>query len=57
MVGAGSFGTALAVLLDRAGVRTTLVCRTEEQARTLERERENRRYLAGVQLPGPIRLR
>jgi glycerol-3-phosphate dehydrogenase (NAD(P)+) len=35
VVGAGSFGTAVAVLLVRAGLRTTLLCRTEEQARLL----------------------
>ncbi|MFL5896213.1 MAG: NAD(P)H-dependent glycerol-3-phosphate dehydrogenase [Thermoleophilaceae bacterium] len=57
VVGAGSFGTAVAVLLERAGVRTALVCRTEEQARQIEQERENRRYLPGVQLPGGLRLR
>ena len=32
VVGAGSFGTAVAILLERAGVRTTLLCRTPEQA-------------------------
>lgn len=57
VVGAGSFGTAVAVLLDRAGVRTTLVCRTEEQARELDRTRQNERYLKGVELPGGLRFR
>src|ERR687892_558544 len=32
VVGAGSFGTAVAVLLERAGMRTTLLCRTPELA-------------------------
>ena len=32
VIGAGSFGTAVALLLERAGVRTTLLCRTAEQA-------------------------
>lgn len=57
MVGAGSFGTALAVLLERAGVRTTLLCRTREQAEELERTRENSRYLPGVQLPSGLKVR
>ncbi len=56
VVGAGSFGTAVAVLLERAGVRTTLLCRTAEQAQRLESERENARYLPGVELSGHIRF-
>jgi glycerol-3-phosphate dehydrogenase (NAD(P)+) len=57
VVGAGSFGTAVAVLLERAGVRTTLLCRTSEQAEELERVRENTRYLEGVRLPGSLKVR
>ncbi|GAH40673.1 unnamed protein product, partial [marine sediment metagenome] len=41
MLGAGSFGTAVALLLERAGVRTTLLCRTGEQAGRLGEAREN----------------
>ncbi len=56
VIGAGSFGTALAVLLARGGLRTTLQTRTAEQARTLEEQRENRTYLAGVELPAQLRI-
>ena len=56
MIGAGSFGTALAVLLARAGLRTTLQTRTAEQAALIDRERENRRYLPGVELPSQLRI-
>jgi glycerol-3-phosphate dehydrogenase (NAD(P)+) len=56
VIGAGSFGTALAVLLARGGLRTTLQTRTAEQARELEAERENRRYLPGVELPPQLRV-
>lgn len=56
VIGAGSFGTALAVLLARGGVRTTLQTRTAEQAGVLASERENRRYLASVELPTQLRL-
>lgn len=56
MIGAGSFGTALAVLLARGGLRTTLQTRTPEQAQTLERERENAVYLPGVELPPQLRI-
>jgi glycerol-3-phosphate dehydrogenase (NAD(P)+) len=56
VVGAGSFGTALAVLLSRGGLRTVLQTRTEEQARLIEAERENRVYLPGVELPSSLRI-
>ena len=57
MVGAGSFGTAVAVLLMRAGLRTALLCRTAEQAEELARSRHNERYLPGVELPRDLRVR
>jgi glycerol-3-phosphate dehydrogenase (NAD(P)+) len=56
VIGAGSFGTAVAVLLVRGGFRTTLQTRSEEQARRLAEERENREYLAGVELPAALRI-
>ncbi len=56
VIGAGSFGTALAVLLARGGLRTTLQARTAEQATDLEKERENRVYLPGVELPTQLRI-
>jgi glycerol-3-phosphate dehydrogenase (NAD(P)+) len=56
-VGAGSFGTAVAVLLVRAGLRTALLCRTAEQAETLAESRHNERYLPGVELPRELRVR
>ena len=56
MIGAGSFGTAVAVLLARGGLRTTLQTRTAEQARLLSDERENRIYLSGVELPRELRI-
>jgi|HubBroStandDraft_3_1064219.scaffolds.fasta_scaffold63213_1 glycerol-3-phosphate dehydrogenase (NAD(P)+) len=56
VIGAGSFGTALAVLLQRGGLRTTLQTRTAEQAALVDRERENRRYLPGVELPSQLRI-
>jgi glycerol-3-phosphate dehydrogenase (NAD(P)+) len=56
VIGAGSFGTALAVLLSRGGLRTTLQTRTAEQATLIESEHENRRYLPGVELPGSLRV-
>jgi glycerol-3-phosphate dehydrogenase (NAD(P)+) len=57
VVGGGSFGTAVALLLERAGVRTTLLCRTADQARALTDARENRRYLPGIVLPPTLKVR
>ncbi len=56
VIGAGSFGTALAVVLARGGLRTTLQAHTAEQAQQLEAERENRVYLPGVELPAQLRV-
>jgi glycerol-3-phosphate dehydrogenase (NAD(P)+) len=56
VIGGGSFGTALSVVLARGGLRTTLQTRTAEQAAALERERENREYLPGVELPAHLRI-
>src|SRR5436305_4328485 len=55
VVGAGSWGTALACALARAGLQVDLGCRTAEQAAQLQWERENARYLPGVPLPDAVR--
>jgi glycerol-3-phosphate dehydrogenase (NAD(P)+) len=47
----------VALLLERAGVRTTLLCRTPEQADELARTRDNERYLPGVPLPQGLKVR
>jgi 1-acyl-sn-glycerol-3-phosphate acyltransferase len=57
VIGAGSWGTAVAVLLARGGLDVQLGTRTGEQAAELNAARENRRYLAGVALPGSLRVR
>src|SRR5579862_4899757 len=56
VIGAGSFGTAVAVLLARGGMRTTLQTRTAEQAAALNESRENTTYLPGVELPRELRI-
>ncbi len=56
VVGAGSFGTAVAVLLARGGFRTTLQTRTPQQAAELTAARANERYLPGVPLPDELRI-
>src|SRR5437763_11349726 len=56
VIGAGSFGTAVAVLLARGGLRTTLQTRVPKQAARLIEDRENRAYLPGVELPRELRI-
>lgn len=56
VIGAGSFGTAVAVLLARGGFRTTLQTRTAEQAERLEADRENVAYLPEVAFPKELRV-
>lgn len=54
MLGAGSWGTALAVQFARAAKPVRLWGRGREQLAAIAAERENRRYLAGVRLPDNI---
>jgi glycerol-3-phosphate dehydrogenase (NAD(P)+) len=56
VIGAGSWGTAVAVLLARGGLEVQLGTRTAAQAELLSEERRNARYLEGVELPGSIRV-
>ncbi|MGH2871865.1 MAG: 1-acyl-sn-glycerol-3-phosphate acyltransferase [Solirubrobacteraceae bacterium] len=56
VIGAGAWGTAIAVCLARGGLEVTLGCRTAEQARELAASRENRRELPGVRLPAGVEV-
>jgi 1-acyl-sn-glycerol-3-phosphate acyltransferase len=56
VIGAGSWGTGIAVALARAGLEVDLGCRTAEQANELAASRENARYLPGVPLPGGVNI-
>jgi 1-acyl-sn-glycerol-3-phosphate acyltransferase len=57
VIGAGSWGTAVAVLLARGGLEVQLGARTPEQAAELVEDGENRRYLPGIPLPESIDVR
>jgi glycerol-3-phosphate dehydrogenase (NAD(P)+) len=57
VIGAGSWGTAVAVLLARGGLEVQLGTRTAEQAAEMSEAGENRRYLEGVGLPESLRVR
>jgi 1-acyl-sn-glycerol-3-phosphate acyltransferase len=56
VIGAGTWGTGLAVGLARAGLEVELGCRTREQVAELTALRENERYLPGVTLPDSVRV-
>jgi 1-acyl-sn-glycerol-3-phosphate acyltransferase len=57
VIGAGSWGTAVAVLLARGGLEVQLGARTAEQAAEMAAAGENRRYLEGVELPDSLLVR
>ena len=57
VVGAGSMGTAAALVLSRAGLDVQLGCRTAAQAEALRAARENPRYLPGLELGRAIDIR
>ncbi len=54
VAGAGSWGTALAILLARNGQSVRLWAHRAEHAAALARDRCNRRYLPGVDLPAQV---
>ena len=57
VIGAGSWGTAVAVLLARGGLEVQLGTRTEEQAEEMAENRVNERYLPGVHLPDGLTVK
>jgi glycerol-3-phosphate dehydrogenase (NAD(P)+) len=56
IVGAGAWGTSMAVSLARAGFEVDLGCRTHEQALALASSCMNHDYLPGVTLPESVRV-
>lgn len=56
VIGAGSWGTALAIALSERGLPVTFWCRNPEQAQKMAVARENVEYLPGVELPATIRV-
>ncbi len=54
IIGAGSWGTALALVAARAGNQVKLWAHSAEVANVLRQERENRIYLPGFSLPDAI---
>ena len=56
VVGAGGWGTAVALVARSAGFQVRLWARRPEQAAEMSRDRENRAYLAGVPLPQDLEV-
>ena len=54
LIGAGSWGTALAAHLGAAGREVTLWARRPEAADHIRSSRRNERYLSGVELPASV---
>ncbi len=54
VIGTGAWGTTLAALLAEKGIPVRLWARTEEEARTLQVRRENRRFLPGKVFPDAL---
>ena len=57
VIGAGSWGTAMAVLLARGGLEVQLGTRSAKQADAVAEAGENARYLEGVKLPDSVEVK
>lgn len=56
VIGAGSWGTALAIQLARAGTAVTLWGRDSDHMQELENKRSNERYLPGCSFPDNLQI-
>ena len=56
VIGAGSWGTALAGVLSGKGLRTVLWGHNSEHVAALERDRENKKYLPGFSFPPSLEI-
>lgn len=57
VLGAGSWGTALAILLGRNGHDVDLACRNTDEATRISLDRENKQFLPGHPLPNSVSIR
>ncbi len=57
VIGAGSWGTAVSVLLARGGLEVELGSRSQEKADEIMRRRENVEFLAGVEIPEGVTVK
>ncbi|MBI2134960.1 NAD(P)-dependent glycerol-3-phosphate dehydrogenase [Candidatus Woesearchaeota archaeon] len=54
VIGAGSWGTSLAILLGEKGYKVSLWTRRKELADEINKKRENRQYLKNIKIPASI---
>lgn len=51
VIGAGAWGTSLAIAMSRSGRNVSLWCREDAQARSLNADKENKKYLPAISFP------
>ena len=56
VVGATTWGTTLAIILARKGIPVTLLTRTPHESRQLQANRQNSRFLPGVEFPPTLKV-
>ncbi|MBW1964733.1 MAG: NAD(P)-binding domain-containing protein, partial [Deltaproteobacteria bacterium] len=56
VLGAGSWGTALAILLANKGIKTVLWARNHKFAKQIRKSGENTLYLPGFELPAALEI-
>ncbi len=56
IIGAGAWGTALAIAMTGTGARTVLLARRGEHAERMQHMRENADYLPGIPLPEALEI-
>uniref|UniRef100_A0A7C4YBU1 Glycerol-3-phosphate dehydrogenase [NAD(P)+] n=1 Tax=candidate division WOR-3 bacterium TaxID=2052148 RepID=A0A7C4YBU1_UNCW3 len=56
VIGAGNWGTAFSLYLDRLGIKTTLYEFFEEKAKRIKEKRENEIFLPGYNIPESIEI-
>ena len=56
IIGAGSWGTALGLVLARKGYDITLWEFNKERAEEIQNNRENKRYLPGIKFPDNLNV-
>jgi 1-acyl-sn-glycerol-3-phosphate acyltransferase len=57
VIGAGSWGTAIAALMARGGLEVQLGTRDEAKAAEITKRRENEEYLPGVKIPEGVEVK
>jgi len=55
VIGAGAWGTSLAIAMAHSGRNVELWCREETQANSLNHDLENKKYLPGISFPSSLK--